>query len=98
MRGLTLFLFNRYRSNSKQQSVIFKDRPMSPRETAIFWTEYIIRHKGAPHLQSVAQELTWYEFLLLDVLAVPVVISIIVLVVIRIYMGVFCNADKYIVI
>jgi glucuronosyltransferase len=43
---------------------------MSPLDTAIFWTEYVIRHAGAPHLRTAAVELAWYQYLLLDVLAV----------------------------
>jgi glucuronosyltransferase len=38
-------------------------------ETAVYWTEYVIRHKGARHLRSAAVELTWYQYLLLDVLS-----------------------------
>ena len=36
----------------------------------MYWTEYVIRHKGAPHLRSGALDLTWYQYLLLDVIAV----------------------------
>jgi glucuronosyltransferase len=38
--------------------------------TAIFWTEYIIRHKGASHLRPAILDLVWYQYLLLDILAV----------------------------
>lgn len=40
---------------------------MSPLDTAVYWIEYVIRHKGAPHLRSVAADLPWYQYLLLDV-------------------------------
>ncbi|XP_017056743.2 UDP-glucosyltransferase 2 [Drosophila ficusphila] len=33
-------------------SSLYRDRPSSARESLIFWTEYVIRHRGAPHLQS----------------------------------------------
>jgi hypothetical protein len=61
-----------YRKNAKQLSRLFRDRPQTPLETAIFWTEYVIRHKGAPHLRSAAVDLAWYQYLLLDVVAVVV--------------------------
>ncbi|XP_052132382.1 UDP-glycosyltransferase UGT5-like [Frankliniella occidentalis] len=48
----------------------FRDRPMSPLDTAVYWTEYVIRHKGAPHLRGAARNLTWYQEALLDVFAV----------------------------
>jgi glucuronosyltransferase len=36
----------------------------------VFWTEYVIRHKGAPHMRSAALDLAWYQYFLLDVIAV----------------------------
>ncbi|CAH0561508.1 unnamed protein product [Brassicogethes aeneus] len=61
-------LYNqKYQQNAKKFSVLFKDRPMSALDTAIYWTEYVIRHKGAPHLKSQATELSWYQYYLLDV-------------------------------
>jgi glucuronosyltransferase len=39
-------------------------------DTAIFWTEYVIRHKGALHLRPAILDLAWYQYLLLDILAV----------------------------
>jgi glucuronosyltransferase len=35
----------------------------------VFWTEYVIRHKGAPHMRSAVLDLTWYQYFLLDVIA-----------------------------
>ncbi|XP_050538589.1 uncharacterized protein LOC126904008 [Daktulosphaira vitifoliae] len=59
---------NRYTENAKIASERFKDRPMSPADLVVYWTEYVIRHKGAPHLKSPALELTWYQYYLLDVM------------------------------
>ena len=36
----------------------------------MYWTEYVIRHKGAPHLRSAVLDLAWYQYFLLDVIAV----------------------------
>jgi len=47
---------------------------MSPLDTAVYWTEYVIRHKGAAHLKTVAVDMPWYQYLLLDVLAFLVVV------------------------
>jgi hypothetical protein len=63
-----------YQKNAKDLSRRFRDRPQTPLETAIFWTEYVIRHGGAPHLRSAAVDLTWHQYLLLDVTAVVVII------------------------
>ncbi|XP_069671920.1 UDP-glucosyltransferase 2-like [Periplaneta americana] len=61
-----------YQKNAKHLSQLFRDRPQPPLETAIFWTEYVIRHGGAPHIRSAAVDLPWYQYLLLDVIAVIV--------------------------
>lgn len=39
---------------------------MTPQESVIYWTEYVIRHKGADHMQPI--KLRWFQYLLLDVL------------------------------
>lgn len=69
----------RYAENAKNASEIFKDRPMSPAELVVYWTEYVIRHKGAPHLKSHAFNLTWYQYFLLDVISVVLIFSSVVL-------------------
>jgi glucuronosyltransferase len=57
-------------------SQLFRDRPQTPLETAIFWIEHVIRHGGAPHLRSAAVDLSWYQYLLLDVLAVLILVFV----------------------
>jgi glucuronosyltransferase len=42
---------------------------MSPMDTAIYWTEYVIRHHGAPHMRTAGADLPLYKYLLLDVIA-----------------------------
>ena len=66
LRNGTIF---RYRRNAADLSTRFRDRPMSPQDTAVYWTEYVIRHKGAPHLKTAAVHMPWHEYLLLDVIA-----------------------------
>jgi glucuronosyltransferase len=38
-------------------------------DTAIYWTEYVIRHHGAPHMRTAGADLPLYQYLLLDVTA-----------------------------
>jgi glucuronosyltransferase len=63
-------------------SRIYRDQPLTPLEQAVFWTEYVIRHKGAPHMRSAALDLLWYQYFLLDVIAVLTlaVVSVLLLV------------------
>ena len=51
-------------------SSILLDQPLTPLEQAVYWTEYVIRHKGAPHLRSAVLDLAWYQYFLLDVTSV----------------------------
>lgn len=70
-----LILRFRYKQNALAVARTFHDRPMSPLNTAIFWTEYVIRHGGTPHMRSAALDLAWYQYLLIDVIAFVLVIG-----------------------
>jgi glucuronosyltransferase len=61
---------HRYRENAQRPSPIFWDQPITPLEQAVYWTEYVIKHKGAPHLRSAVLDLAWYQYFLLDVISV----------------------------
>jgi glucuronosyltransferase len=58
-----------YTSTAKTMSKYFKDQPIAPLDRAVYWTEYVIRHKGTRHLQSSARELNFIEYYCLDVIA-----------------------------
>ncbi|XP_042876628.1 UDP-glycosyltransferase UGT5-like [Penaeus japonicus] len=60
----------RYLERVAKASKTLRDQPEPARDRAVYWTEYVIRHGGAPHLRSPVTELSWAEFLLLDVLLV----------------------------
>ncbi|XP_017479994.1 PREDICTED: UDP-glucuronosyltransferase 2B15-like, partial [Rhagoletis zephyria] len=68
--GLEQVLFNAtYRDTAQKCSRIFRDRPVGPRETLLYWIDYVIRHNGARHLRTAGMDLKWYQFYLLDVAA-----------------------------
>lgn len=54
-------------------AAILTDEPMSGLERAVWWTEYVMRHKGAKHLKSPWSTIPWYQYFLLDVIAFVVV-------------------------
>lgn len=56
-----------------------KDLPMSPSKSIVYWTEYVLRHDGAEHLRTVAADMPFYQYLLLDVIAFMVVTFIVLL-------------------
>ncbi|KAM9663805.1 UDP-glucuronosyltransferase 1A3-like isoform 4-T4 [Trichechus inunguis] len=71
-----------YKENIMRLSSLHKDRPVEPLDLAVFWVEFVMRHKGAPHLRPAAHDLTWYQYHSLDVigflLAVVLVFTFIV--------------------
>lgn len=68
-----------YASNAKMISERYNDRPMTPQELTVYWVEYIIRHRGAPHFQSPAHNLNYFQLNLIDVYSFLIASSLIVL-------------------
>nr|XP_008111260.1 PREDICTED: UDP-glucuronosyltransferase 2A1 isoform X1 [Anolis carolinensis] len=58
-----------YKENAVRLSKIHHDQPMKPLDRAVFWIEFVMRHKGAKHLRVAAHDLTWYQYHCLDVIA-----------------------------
>uniref|UniRef100_A0A3Q1H9D3 UDP-glucuronosyltransferase n=1 Tax=Anabas testudineus TaxID=64144 RepID=A0A3Q1H9D3_ANATE len=56
-----------YRVNMQRLSRLHRDQPVAPMDQAIFWVEYVMRHKGAPHLRTEAYKMPWYSYYSLDV-------------------------------
>ena len=68
-----------YRENMQRLSRLHRDRPMQPLDSAIFWTEFVMRHKGAAHLRTESYKMPWYSYHSLDVIAfLAVVLAVIV--------------------
>ncbi|KAM9408315.1 UDP-glucuronosyltransferase 2A1-like [Pholidichthys leucotaenia] len=57
-----------YRMNMQRLSRLHRDQPMKPLDTAIFWIEFVMRHKGAAHLRTESYKLPWYSYYSVDVL------------------------------
>lgn len=58
----------KYTAKVKYLSDLYRDRPMSAKETAIYWVEYVIKHKGAPHLRYSGADLNFLQYNSLDVI------------------------------
>ncbi|XP_028660751.2 UDP-glucuronosyltransferase 2A1-like isoform X2 [Erpetoichthys calabaricus] len=58
-----------YKESAMKLSRIHHDQPVKPLDTAVFWIEFVMRHKGAKHLRPAAHNLTWYQYHCLDVIA-----------------------------
>ncbi|XP_078283598.1 UDP-glucuronosyltransferase 2C1-like isoform X2 [Rhinoraja longicauda] len=57
-----------YGDNLKRLSALHRDQPESPMERAVFWVEYVARHKGAGHLHPLSHRLPWYAYYCVDVM------------------------------
>lgn len=72
----------RYKVEVKKRQLYLRDQKESPLERAIYWTEYVLRHKGAYHLQSPAKDLSFFQYYMFDVVlfAIFMLISIYILI------------------
>ncbi|XP_036882557.1 UDP-glucuronosyltransferase 2A1 isoform X4 [Manis javanica] len=57
-----------YKENAMRLSRIQHDQPVKPLDRAVFWIEFVMRHKGAKHLRPAAHDLTWFQYHSLDVI------------------------------
>ncbi|KAF5926793.1 hypothetical protein HPG69_001423 [Diceros bicornis minor] len=57
-----------YKENAMKLSRIHHDQPVKPLDRAVFWIEFVMRHKGAKHLRPTAHNLTWFQYHSLDVI------------------------------
>uniref|UniRef100_A0A452TWX3 glucuronosyltransferase n=1 Tax=Ursus maritimus TaxID=29073 RepID=A0A452TWX3_URSMA len=57
-----------YKENAMTLSRIHHDQPMKPLDRAVFWIEFVMRHKGAKHLRPASHDLTWFQYHSLDVI------------------------------
>ncbi|KAL3267332.1 hypothetical protein HHI36_011463 [Cryptolaemus montrouzieri] len=72
----------KYSEAAKYRSKLLIDKPISQAEAVTFWVDYVIKHKGADHLK-VVQNLSWYQYLLFDVIAFILVCIVSVFIVVK---------------
>ncbi|XP_051967164.1 UDP glucuronosyltransferase 1 family, polypeptide B1 isoform X2 [Xyrauchen texanus] len=67
-----------YKERMEKLSAIHNDRPMQPLDLAVYWTEFVMRHKGADHLRPAAHDLNWFQYHSLDVIGFLLCVVLIV--------------------
>ena len=65
---ITVWFSFSYKENVMRLSAIQHDQPMKPLDRAVFWIEFVMRHKGAKHLRPAIHDLTWFQYHSLDVI------------------------------
>ncbi|XP_075158853.1 UDP-glycosyltransferase UGT4-like isoform X1 [Haematobia irritans] len=80
----------KYRENVQKFSKLYRDRPMSPRQLVRYWVDYVIRHKGAKHMQSPALFMSWWELQSLDVIAFLLAVIVGVVALLMVFCKMIC--------
>ncbi|XP_067236181.1 UDP-glucuronosyltransferase 2A3-like isoform X3 [Chanodichthys erythropterus] len=57
-----------YRENMQRLSRLHHDQPMKPLDRAVFWIEFVMRNRGAPHLRTQSFRMSWIEYHCIDVI------------------------------
>lgn len=52
----------------KKLAFLAQDQPIRGIKKAIWWIEYVVRHKGAPHLKSPYADIPLYQYYFLDII------------------------------
>ncbi|XP_017070082.2 LOW QUALITY PROTEIN: UDP-glucosyltransferase 2 [Drosophila eugracilis] len=66
-RGLRIILDTKFADRVRRSTEAFRQRPIAPLELAIWWIEYVIESRGAPHVQSEARHINWIVYNSIDV-------------------------------
>ena len=69
---------NSYQTKIEKLSKIYRSRPMSAKQRAVYWIEHVLEY-GGDHLMSSALDMPWYEYLMLDIAALIITIMIIII-------------------
>lgn len=81
----------KYKKNVEAISSLYRDRPMSAIDEAIFWIQYVIKHRGAKHLQYAGIELNFFQQNSLDVLAFLLVALYVAWKIVKLFIGKLCS-------
>ncbi|CAL8102801.1 unnamed protein product [Orchesella dallaii] len=55
------------KTRMQRLKTIFRDRPMTPLDTAVWWTEYVLRSEDTSHLRPAGNYQYWFQRRQLDV-------------------------------
>ncbi|KAL4713315.1 hypothetical protein ACJJTC_015302 [Scirpophaga incertulas] len=81
----------KYKVQVKKRQLFLRDQKESPLERAVYWTEYVIRHKGAHHLQSPAKDLHFLQYYMLDTILVATLALLLMLAILSYVLRIMFN-------
>ncbi|GAB6023512.1 hypothetical protein CHUAL_008289 [Chamberlinius hualienensis] len=88
---------NKYKEAAKEAAILMKDRPHPPTVVAAHWIEYVVRHEGASFLKSEAEHLYWFQYFMLDCIALLIVATILFFVLVGLCVKFTLRLIKYLV-
>ncbi|XP_035806760.1 UDP-glucuronosyltransferase 2C1-like isoform X2 [Amphiprion ocellaris] len=81
-----------YRMNMQRLSRLHRDQPITPMDNALFWIEFVMRHKGAAHLKPASLRMSWYSYHSVDVALFLGGAVLLMVLTIFFFMRCLCNA------
>ncbi|KAH8262908.1 hypothetical protein KR044_001794, partial [Drosophila immigrans] len=67
----------KYTQKVETFSALYRDRPLTARQSVLYWTEYVLRHHGAAHLQSPLLQMNFIASNNLDIYALLAAVLIV---------------------
>ncbi|CAH1641753.1 unnamed protein product [Spodoptera littoralis] len=86
-----------YRQNVVSLRNKMYDLPQPPLERAVWWTEHVLRHGGARHLRGPAANMSWTEYLELELVSILLLglFTVLTLSILVMYFTWKCVLSKY---
>lgn len=84
----------RFRENVKTISKAWHDRPLSPLDTAVYWTEFAARYPNQT-FRTPAADVPYYQYYSLDLLIFAAILIISPILILKYFIAlVFCRKPK----
>lgn len=69
---LTTYIFS-FSENARRVSSLFRDRPITPADSVVYWTKYLIRHGAEANIRPLSADASWTSYFMMDMCAALVV-------------------------
>jgi len=83
-----------YQESVNRLQNLIMDVPVHPRDTAVWWLEYLLRHPHNPGMRSPVLDMNFATYMLLDVMAVLATALVLVLLILKKLIGMCCGSKQ----
>lgn len=81
-----------YAARMNELSGAFRNRPMSPQQSVVYWTEYVVQYNGTALLRPFASDMPFYRYFLLDVIGFVMFLFVCVVLALYFIVRAICTA------